>query len=263
MYEQTFDATLFHVKRSKENNAATMLRLQAHGWDLELTLEQVSLLERYAELLSGYELSNVIGTKDYESIMLEHLTDALSCALTGRFTDNEKVIDVGTGGGLPGIPLRIAFPNLSLTLLEATEKKARFLETAVENLGLRMVNVENRRAEDAGATLKYRDTFDVAVARALAPLPTLIEYCAPFVRAGGTIIAMKSQPSSEELDVGTRAAVAVGAELTMVHKVEFLPAMVQKERRLLVFQKVTATPRGFPRRVGHAKQRPLGGEGGR
>jgi len=150
-----------------------------------------------------------------------------------------------------------------LTLLEATAKKARFLETAVENLGLHMVNVVNRRAEEAGAMAENRETFDVAVARAVAPLPTVIEYCAPFVRAGGAIIAMKGQPSSEELDAGTRAAVEVGAELNRVHKVDFLPAMVQKERRLLIFQKMTATPRGFPRRVGLAKQRPLGGEGGR
>lgn len=260
---QTFGDLSFHVKRSQQNDAIDVLGLQARRWGLELSPDQVSQLERYAELLTGYELANVIGTRDYGAVLLEHVADALSCALTRKITAEERIIDVGAGGGLPGIPLRIAFPALRLTLLEATAKKARFLETAVNELELRNVEVINQRAEEAGRIARCRDSYDVAVARAVAALPVVVEYCAPFVTAGGAIIAMKGRPASKQLHAGARAAEAVGAKLETVKGVEFIPEMVQKERSLVVFRKTTRTPRRFPRRVGQAKQRPMGGEGGR
>lgn len=251
------------MKRKRENGAANVLRWQAHEWGMDLNADQLLLLERYAELLSNYALANVIGTRDYAAILLEHAADALSCTLTGLISSSKRMIDVGAGGGLPGIPLRIAFPDLRLTLLEATAKKARFLETTVEELDLSGIEVVTCRAEEVGAIPGYRDSFDVTVARAVAALPVVVEYCAPLMKTGGAIIAMKGHPSSEELDAGARAAEEVGAELETVRKVTFIPEMVQKERNLVVFRKTTATPREFPRRVGLARQRPLGGEGGR
>ena len=251
------------MKRDHETSAVNLLRRQAHRWGLELDPDQLALLEQYAGLLASYAHANVIGTRDNAAILLEHITDALSCALTGHLAADQRIIDVGAGGGLPGIPLRIAFPDLRLTLLEATAKKVRFLETAVEDLDLPGIEVVNRRAEDIGANVEYRDSFDVAVARAVAALPVVIEYCAPFVTTDGTIIAMKGRTSSEELDAGARTAAEVGAELDTVRTVTFIPEMVQKERNLVVLRKTRATPRAFPRRVGLAKQRPLGGEGGR
>ena len=254
---------MFHVKRNQESNAVNLLRRQTNQWGLELDPAQLALLERYAELLSSYALANVIGTRDNTAILLQHITDALSCALTGHPEADQRMIDVGTGGGLPGIPLRIAFPDLRLTLLEATAKKARFLKTAMEELELPRIEVVNRRAEDIGATVEYRDSFDIAVARAVAATPVVVEYCAPLVKTGGAIVAMKGSPSTEELDAGARAAAGVGAELETVRAVTFIPEMVQKERNLVVFRKTKVTPRGFPRRVGLAKQRPLGSKGGR
>ena len=260
---QTFGGIVFHVKRNQESSAANLLRRQAHRWGIELDPDQLAMLEQYAELLSNYALANVIGTRDNATILLDHITDALSCALTGHLAVHKRMIDVGTVCGLPGIQLRIAFPHLLLTLLEATVKKARFMETAVEELDLPEIAVVNRRAEDIGLTVEHRDSFDIAVARAVAALPVVIEYCAPFVKTGGVIIAMKGRPSSEELDAGARAATEVGAKLETVLAVAFIPEMVQKERNLVVLRKTRATPRGFPRRIGLAKQRPLGGEGGR
>ena len=254
---------MFHVKRNQENSAINVLRKQTDQWGIELDPNQLALLQRYAALLSGYALANVIGTRDKNAILLEHIADALSCALAGHPAGNRRLIDVGTGGGLPGIPLRIAFPDLRLTLLEATAKKVRFLETAVQELNLRGIEVVNRRAEDIGTTVQYRASFDVTLARAVAALPVVVEYCAPLVRTGGVVIAMKGSPTSKELDAGARAAAEVGAELEMVRTVTFIPEMVQKERNLVVFRKTRPTPRGFPRGVGLAKQRPLGGQGGR
>ncbi len=251
------------MKRHQDRSAKNVLRRQADQWGIELDSDQLSLLERYAQLLSSYALANVIGTRDYTAILLEHIADALSCALTGLPAAHQQMIDVGTGGGLPGIPLQVAYPDLRLTLLESTAKKVRFLETAVEELNLPRVEIANRRAEDVGAAVEYRDSYDVAVARAVAAMPVVIEYCAPLVSPGGAIIAMKGSPSSQELDAGVRAAAEVGAELEAVRTVTFIPEMVQKERNLVVFRKTRPTPRGFPRRVGLAKQTPLGDEGER
>ena len=261
LFIQTFCGPMFHVKPIQNRSAKTVLRRQADHWEIELTLDQLSLLERYAQLLSSYALANVIGTRDYTAILLEHIADALSCALTGLLATNRQMVDVGTGAGLPGIPLKVVDPDLRLTLLEATAKKARFLETAVEELDLPGITIVNRRAEDIAATNENRDSFDIAVARAVARLPVVVEYCAPLVRPGGAIIAMKGNPTTQELDAGQRAAEEVGAELTTVRAVTFIPEMVQKERNLVVFRKTKATPRAFPRRVGLAKQKPLGGRG--
>lgn len=251
------------MKRNEDRNAKDVLRRQADRWGIELDSIQLSLLERYAQLLAGYALANVIGTRDYAAIMLEHIADALSCAITGLPAGNQKTIDVGAGGGLPGIPLRIAYQDLRLTLLEATRKKTRFLETVVGELELPGIEIVNRRAEDVAANVEYRHSFDVAMARAVAELPVVIEYCAPLIRPGGAIIAMKGSPSSQEIDAGKRAAAEVGAELETVRAVTFIPEMVQKERNLVVFRKTATTPRGYPRRVGLAKQKPLGGQGER
>ncbi len=252
---------MFHVKHDpdeSEQHAASTLQRQTRQWGVALTLDQVSLLAHYAELLAGYQRANVIGPRDRNTVLLEHVTDALSCLLTGQIKARTSIVDVGTGGGIPGIPLRIAHPTLRLTLLEATAKKTRFLTTVVSELGLRDVEVVNQRAEAVGNMASYRESFDVAVARAVAALPVVVEYCAPLVRAGGTIIAMKARPSGEELSAGAGAAKALGAELETVYEVEFTPEMVQKDRTLIVFRKTAATPKRFPRRVGLAKQRPLG-----
>ncbi len=223
-----------------------------------MTPQQESRLRAYAELLIGYELANVIGVRDRDRVLLEHIVDALSCVTTGHIVPGTRLIDVGAGGGLPGIPLLISRFGLSGALLEATAKKARFLTTVVKELELGQVIVVNQRAELAARSAAYRDSFDVAVARAVAPLPLLVEYCAPFVRAGGVIIAMKGRPSEDELRQGVAAAEELNAILEAIHPVEFRPEMVQKARKLIVFRKTAPTPKRFPRRVGLARQKPLG-----
>lgn len=240
------------------SEALEQLRVQCHDWGIDLDASQLRLLCAYADLLAGYELANVIGTRDRDQIILGHLVDSLSCLAATGIQWGGRLIDVGAGGGLPGIPLSVARPDLRVTLLEATEKKVRFLEYVKVELKLGNLAVLHARAEEAGRESRYREAFDLATARALAALPVVLEYCAPLVRTGGKVLAMKGRLQEEELSQGAVAARELGAELSETQAVDYRPQLPQKERRLVVFDKVSATPARFPRRVGLAKKRPLG-----
>jgi 16S rRNA (guanine527-N7)-methyltransferase len=238
--------------------AAEDVRAQVSEWGVELKPFQLDLLSEYADLLARYKHANVIGTRDPSEIFTEHLTDSLSCLLIGDLRMSPSVIDVGTGGGLPGVPLATSCPTLTVTLLEATEKKVRFLRTVIESLGLQNLKLIHGRAEETGHRAANREAFRFAVARAVAELPVVAEYCAPLVQLGGKILAMKARLTEEELSRGVTASRELGIELREVRKVQYTPELPQKERHLVVFEKILATPEKFPRRVGLAKKRPLG-----
>jgi len=239
--------------------AIELLGAQLASWKIDLPSSQVALLDAYTELLTGYELANVIGTRQRDEIVLKHLVDALSCLVVEDMWQKNSIVDVGTGAGLPGIPLAIARSELHVALLEAIEKKVRFLDHARTTLGLRNLEVLHGRAESAGRDPAHREVFDLATARALAPLPVVVEYCAPLLRPGGAIVAMKAQLQEEELSKGVAASVELGLALREVKEVRYIASLPQKERRLVVFDKVGAISKRFPRRVGLAKKRPLGG----
>ncbi len=238
--------------------AVEQLRLQASEWGIELEHLRWPLLSAYADLLAGYDLANVIGTRDREKILREHVLDSLSCLTVEDIEWGGSLIDIGTGGGLPGIPLGIARPELCVTLLEATEKKVRFLEFVRAELTLNNLQVLHARAEEVGKDWAYRGTFDLATTRAVAALPVVLEYCAPLVRTGGKILAMKGRLTGEELSTGAVASRELGIELREVREVNYRAQLPQKERRLVVFDKVGVTPGRFPRKAGLAKKRPLG-----
>ena len=238
--------------------ATEQLRLQVEAWGIELDELRLPLLDQCAHLLAGYKLANVIGVRDRDRVVTEHLLDSLSCLLFEGLNRARSLIDVGTGGGLPGVPLAIARPELNVTLLEATEKKVNFLKYVREELNLQNLRLLNARVEEVGKGLEHREVFEIATARALAALPVVAEYCAPLVRVGGAILAMKGRLSEEEIAQGATAAPELGLELRPVLEVEYSAELAQKERRLVVFEKVAATPKKFPRRVGLAKKRPLG-----
>lgn len=243
------------------DKAASLLWLQALDWGVGINEEQLNLLTRYADLIAGYELANVIGAKSSAEVLLAHVADALSCFITQQLGAGKSLIDVGTGGGLPGIPLKIVCSDLRMTLLEATTKKSRFLEQVKGDLSLTDTKIVNNRAEELGRTRDFRDSFDVAVTRALGTLPVVLEYCAPLVNTGGLIIAMKGRPQIDEMRNGHTAAQALGLEYEEKIQVDFRAEMVQKDRTLLLFRKNSTTPSRFPRRVGLAKHRPLGETG--
>jgi 16S rRNA (guanine527-N7)-methyltransferase len=173
-------------------------------------------------------------------VLLEHLGDA------------RKVVDVGSGGGLPGLPLKIARPDLELTLIEADQDKAAFLVHACAQLGLEGVEVVARRAEDAGHDPRLREAFDVAVARALAPLPVLAELCLGLVRVGGRLLAQKTE--SEGTSQGERAIEIMGGSLVAVHA---SPSGARRAGTVVVVEKIRPTPDAYPRRAGVPSRKPL------
>ena len=250
---------VFHVKQDGSTQAAMQLLAdQVEAWGSPLKPEKIVLLRQYAQLLAGYNEANVIGTKELPEILLNHVLDSLSCLSLADLELQGSLVDVGSGGGLPGIPLAITRSVLAVTLLEATEKKVKFLRLARENLELPNLSIKSGRAEDAGIKGRGREKFQVAVTRALASLPVVVEYCAPLVQEGGWILSMKGLPEQDELHAGGKAAKKLGAELTEVTQISLLPELEQKQRQIVVFRKTGPTPTGYPRRVGLAKKRPLG-----
>jgi 16S rRNA (guanine527-N7)-methyltransferase len=234
------------------------LRAQAERWGTPLGERELDRLVHFAEFLAGYDEANVIGTREFDSVLLDHIADSLSCTLSVAFEGTEKLVDVGSGGGLPGLPLAIVRPNLGVTLVEATGKKARFLRQAVEELRLSNVAVSNVRVEELGRQAAQRGKYDVATARALARLSVVAEYCLPLLRVGGCLVAMKGRLDDTELAQGRSAADRLGAEVEKIIRVPLLPQLGDKERRLVVVRKVRETPGKYPRGVGVPAKRPLG-----
>lgn len=175
-----------------------------------------------------------------------------SLVLLGHLGDAQTLVDVGSGGGLPGLPLKIARPELQVTLVEADQAKAAFLVQACARLGLGDTQVLARRAEDAGRDARYREVFDVAVARALAPMPVLVELCLPFVRLGGRLLAQKTD--KEDVDAAQHAIEVLGGSLQAVHAAA---STARSAGLVVVVDKVGPTPEAYPRRAGVPARRPL------
>jgi 16S rRNA (guanine527-N7)-methyltransferase len=175
-----------------------------------------------------------------------------SLVLLQHLGEGEKVVDVGSGGGLPGLPLKIARPSLSVTLVEADQAKAAFLVRACAALGLRDVQVLARRAEEVGRDRLYRESFDVAVARALAPMPVLVELCLPLVRVGGRLLAQKTE--TEDVDGAARAIDLLGGAL---NRVAGAPSAARSSGTVVIVDKVRPTPAAYPRRPGVPSRRPI------
>jgi 16S rRNA (guanine527-N7)-methyltransferase len=236
---------------------------QLSRWGLAVGTGTRERLVDYANLLSGYDLANVIGTRDFGRVLNEHILDSMSCLLFEPLGNTGSVADVGSGGGLPGIPLALALPDAEVHLLEATGKKAVFLSHAVTKLGLQNVRVHNGRVEEAARSNDHRARYDVCTVRAVARLPVVAEYCLPLARVGGYVVAMKAREDAEELDEGRRAAEMLGGDVREEIQVPLLPELEQRDRRLVVLQKMEATPQAYPRKTGMPARKPLGAKRGR
>jgi 16S rRNA (guanine527-N7)-methyltransferase len=223
---------------------------------LELTEQQLGQFIRYRqELLDWNKRINLTAITDPEEVLLKHFLDSLS-VLTVYHKPHARLLDIGTGAGFPGLPLKIVRPRWHVVLLEATGKKVRFLHHLIETLQLKDVVAVHGRAEELAHQAEYRAFFDVVTARAIASLPMLLEYAAPFCRVGGLIILPKKGDLNEELAQGKQAVRQVGAVLKADVAVT-LPGL-ENDRRLLVWEQVRECPRQFPRSGSVMAKKPLG-----
>lgn len=215
----------------------------------------------YSQLIEWNRRVNLTSITQYEEVQIKHFLDSLTLALVFRDlisspSGSTRLLDVASGGGFPGIPLAIAFPDIILYLLESTAKKVRFLENALAVLGLESAQVLHGRAEELAHLPQYREQFPMVVSRALAKLPVALEMMLPFCTLGGLAVAMKKGDIQGELNQGERAAEALGGRLKRIEKVPI--AEFGDDRALVVFEKVSPTDENYPRRPGIPSKRPLG-----
>lgn len=226
---------------------------------LQLSAKQLEQFHTYwEEMVEWNRRVNLTGITGYQEVQTKHFLDSLTVYLAwppSRANATIRIIDVGTGSGIPGIPLKIVFPGVCLVLLEATGKKAAFLHHISNRLMLADVEVVTGRAEDTAQQRQYRDSFDIVVSRAVAPLVTLAELALPFCKVGGRFIAQKKGCLVPEISRAERAIKLLGGRLREVINIEL--EEFPDDRQLVVIDKELATPGPYPRRPGIPSKRPL------
>ena len=221
-----------------------------------LTTTQLEALATYEkELLDWNHKFNLTALRDSDSIRTKHFLDSFSCALAWRAHPPRRLVDVGTGAGFPGLPLKILYPRMQLTLVESVGKKAMFCEHIVRLLNLDRVEVIKARAEEVGCRPEHRESYEWAVARAVADMRVLVEYLLPLLRVGGTALALKGESGPREANTADRAMRMLGGRLRQVIQVH-LPGIVE-ERYLVLVDKAAATPPKYPRTSGMPMKHPL------
>lgn len=236
-----------------------MKELADHAYSLfgvRLNSAQLAAFDCYErELLDWNQRFNLTAIQESQQVSVKHFLDSLSCLQLKNECPCERLIDVGSGAGFPGIPMKIALPSLRLTLVESVGKKAQFCQHIVSKLNLQGVQVIQDRAEVVGRLVEHREQYDWAVARAVAVLPVLAEYLLPLVRSGGIMLAMKGESGPAESHSAENAIRILGGHIRRLVPV-ILPG-VADERYLVVVDKIAATPDQYPRRVGLPAKKPL------
>jgi 16S rRNA (guanine527-N7)-methyltransferase len=232
---------------------------------ISLTSEQIASFELYyQELIVWNARMNLTAITDYEDVQVKHFLDSLTCVLAMDTTTppwrgsstGQSFLDVGSGGGFPGLVLQIACPQLQVTLVEATGKKVDFLRAMIARLELAKVRVVNARAEDIGHDPEQREAYDWVAARAVAELAELAEYMLPFCKVGGACLALKGGDITGEIEGAARAIEVLGGRLARAIPVH-VSALSGFRRQVLVIAKVRPTPAAYPRRAGIAHKRPI------
>lgn len=223
---------------------------------VELTAKQINQFLRYYELLVEWNgFMNLTAITEYDEVLKKHFVDSLSLIKTYDVNKKVSVIDVGTGAGFPGLALKIAYPDLQVTLLDSLNKRINFLNEVISQLGLTGVETVHGRAEDFAKPDKLRGKFDLCVSRAVANMSTLSEYCLPFVKVGGEFISYKSEKINEEMSAAKNAISLLGGKFDRSE--EFILPDSDIYRNLVVIKKVKDTPKKFPRKAGLPAKEPL------
>ncbi len=237
-------------------NAFEHLKAAVIEFGMPLSDEQVQAFLTYQEtLLEWNNKINLTAITDPQEIAVKHFVDSLSCYDPDIFSFGCSVVDVGTGAGFPGIPLKIYRPDIRLCLIDSLQKRTLFLQTVIQKLGLKDVDIHHMRAEEAGRLKTNRACFDVAVSRAVARLSVLCELCLPLVRVNGFFIAMKGAKFQDEIAEAKSALSLLGGSIAHIKEIT-LPGL-EDVRAIIYIQKVKSTPDKYPRRAGIPEKNPL------
>lgn len=223
---------------------------------VSLTDKQIEQFLIYYELLTEWNsFMNLTAITEYEDVLKKHFVDSVSLIQAVDVRKELTLIDVGTGAGFPGLALKIAYPELKVTLLDSLQKRIQFLDAVIEKLGLEGIETIHGRAEDFAKPQKLRESFDLCVSRAVANLSTLSEYCLPFVKVGGYFIPYKSEKIAQEKEEAEKALELLGGKFE--RQVEFMLPSSDIYRNLFVIKKVKETPKKFPRKAGLPAKDPI------
>ncbi|WP_036763227.1 16S rRNA (guanine(527)-N(7))-methyltransferase RsmG [Peptostreptococcus sp. MV1] len=226
--------------------------------DFSINVDETMLdrFEKYRQILVEYnQHMNLTGITEQREVYIKHFLDSVAIFKNGYIADDLSVIDVGTGAGFPGLPLKICNPKIKLTLLDSLNKRINFLKTVGQELGLNEIEYVHGRAEDIAQKPEHREKYDIATARAVASLPVLLELCVPYVKIGGFFICLKGPSVDIELGQAKNAMKLLGVRL--VEKINVILPDQELKHNILVFKKEEKTPAKYPRRAGKPSKNPL------
>ena len=229
-------------------------------FNIELSDLQIEQFQTYYEMLiETNKVMNLTAITELDEVITKHFVDSLALAqVYPEICDDSKtmkVLDLGTGAGFPGIPLKIAFPHLNITLMDSLNKRVKFLQSVIDGLELCDIKAIYGRAEEAAKNKIYREQFDLCVSRAVANLATLSEYCIPFIKVGGRFIPYKSAEIEEEAKEGKKAVAVMGGKISDIKKLILPDSDI--ERSFVIIDKIKNTPKTYPRKAGTASKEPI------
>lgn len=223
---------------------------------IEADERMIERFKDYREILVEWnQKMNLTGIEDEKEVYIKHFLDSVSAVSKGYIKDGMSIIDVGTGAGFPGLPLKICLENIKLTLLDSLNKRINFLQEVSSQLELEGVEFIHGRAEDFGKNPDYREQYDIATARAVAGLPVLMEFCVPFVKNGGYFICLKGPNADLELEESQAAMKVLGVEF--IEKIDVSLPETDLSHNILVFKKIENTPAKYPRKAGKPAKSPI------
>lgn len=245
----------FYLKMNK-NYDVSQFKKDIEELNISLSDKQIDQFLTYYEMLIEWnEVMNLTAITDYDEVMKKHFIDSISINKAYDLNRNISLIDVGTGAGFPGLALKMAYPDLKVTLLDSLNKRINFLDAVIDKLGLTGVETIHGRAEDFAKPGKLREQYDVCVSRAVANLSTLSEYCLPFVKKGGKFIPYKSEKIGEEMAEASNAISILGGKIS--GQIEFTLPDSDIYRNFVIIDKIKDTPKKYPRKAGMPTKEPL------
>lgn len=225
-------------------------------FNIDVDEKMIDDFSMYREILVEWnQKMNLTGIEDEKEVFIKHFLDSVSIFKNGYIKDNMKVIDVGTGAGFPGLPMKIAKRSLDVTLLDSLNKRINFLQEVCKKIYIDDVEFIHGRAEDFGQDENYREQYDIATARAVAGLPVLMEFCVPFVKVGGYFICLKGPNADLELEESKKAMETL--EVKFIEKIDIKLPEIELNHNILVFEKIQNTPSKYPRKAGKPSKSPI------